>query len=143
MFLRVFLTRQELLVGSALSNVLQGGAGEDVLWGNAGADQFWLQNDMGRDRIMDFILADGDKIRISKADFGIGSELDSSLFQSNAGGTFQHFSGAQFILNQSDGTLTFAVAEIDSDVGFTSTQIAVFGDGNVLDLPSITDFLIV
>jgi len=91
--------------GGAGDDVLVGGAGKDVLTGGAGADAF-LFHDVGDagDTVTDFQIA-SDLIAIDVEGFGLAS-LDSSLFESNAGGVATT-AEARFVYNETNGRLSF------------------------------------
>ncbi|SFM59553.1 VWA domain-containing protein, partial [Halopseudomonas yangmingensis] len=70
----------DLLVGGAGDDVLIGGQGDDLMYGGKGADTFvWQKDDQGSllvpavDRVMDFSVAEGDRLDISELLGGIDS----------------------------------------------------------------------
>lgn len=55
--------RADTLRGDDLDNIIIGGRGNDTLYGGPGADTFVFNtNEGGTDRIMDFNVAEGDRI---------------------------------------------------------------------------------
>ena len=57
----------DTLSGNRHANILDGGDGNDTLTGGSGADRFELVLDGSRDRVTDFSVSQGDKIRIDTA----------------------------------------------------------------------------
>lgn len=55
----------DTLIGGAGDDTLTGGAGNDTLYGGAGADRFIIGPGDGRDAILDFSRAEGDRIDLS------------------------------------------------------------------------------
>lgn len=63
------LAGEDMLQGGGGNDLLIGGTGRDTLVGGTGADIFDFSRGCGRDRIEDFSIAEGDRIRI---DSGMG-----------------------------------------------------------------------
>ena len=59
--------RHDILNGGEGDDDLYGGDGNDTLTGGSGADRFELVLDGSRDRVTDFSVSQGDKIRIDTA----------------------------------------------------------------------------
>jgi Ca2+-binding RTX toxin-like protein len=53
------------IFGGRANDTLDGGAGNDRLSGNAGADMFIFATGYGTDRVLDFNVAEGDRIQLS------------------------------------------------------------------------------
>lgn len=82
----------DILYGHAGSDILNGGAGDDILYGGARADTFEFTAGHGaNNRIMDFSVADGDRLDISNLLTGYVagvSDIDNYLsFSVSAGST--------------------------------------------------------
>lgn len=56
---------EDWLMGGTGNDVLDGGAGRDLLFGGAGADRFDLRFGGGHDRVIDFNIAEGDRIGLA------------------------------------------------------------------------------
>lgn len=68
-----------MVIGSARADVVTGTAGDDVLIGGAGADTFtWLTGQGGSDTVLDFSLAQDDRLDLTEAlqGFTAGHEAD-------------------------------------------------------------------
>lgn len=61
------------LYGWSGRDTLNGGLGNDILTGGFGADRFVFSANGGRDRITDFSIAQGDKIVLNAASFGLAA----------------------------------------------------------------------
>mgnify|MGYP003335193391 FL=1 len=72
-----------IIAGNAKNNFINGGGGMDELWGGAGADTFVFDRlgDFNADFIGDFNRAEGDRIALSGAAFGLaaGTQLGYSV----------------------------------------------------------------
>ena len=72
-----------IIAGNAKNNTINGGGGMDQLWGGAGADTFVFDRlgDFHADFIGDFNRAEGDRIALSGAAFGLapGTQLGYSV----------------------------------------------------------------
>jgi Ca2+-binding RTX toxin-like protein len=91
----------DILFGQGGNDILIGGEGDDILYGGAGADVFvWQNSDLGKDKIMDFNIAQGDRIDLS------------GLLQSESSETIDHFlrlvtdNGTSTLLVSSTGQFT-------------------------------------
>jgi len=60
----------DMLRGDAGNDKLDGGLGNDELHGGAGADQFIFRAGNGRDIVLDFSVAEGDRLMLDKGLFG-------------------------------------------------------------------------
>lgn len=60
------------MLGGAGVDRLNGGTGADRLTGGAGADRFEFDNNTGFDRVLDFALGQGDRLRLDDALWGGG-----------------------------------------------------------------------
>jgi Ca2+-binding RTX toxin-like protein len=69
----------DTVFGGAGDDYLSGDLGDDVLMGGVGADLFNFSGGGGRDVVMDFSQADGDRIRISPADAADFAALSAKL----------------------------------------------------------------
>jgi Ca2+-binding RTX toxin-like protein len=76
----------DTVVGGAGDDYLSGDLGDDVLMGGAGADLFNFSGGGGRDVVMDFSHAEGDRIRISPSDAADFRAL-SARFADDSGNT--------------------------------------------------------
>lgn len=54
----------DILRAGAGADYVSGDKGDDTVWGGAGADDFHSFGDAGIDRVMDFNLAEGDRVRL-------------------------------------------------------------------------------
>jgi serralysin len=54
----------DLVRGGAGNDYVSGDKGDDTVWGGTGADEFHSFGDAGLDRVMDFSLAEGDRVRL-------------------------------------------------------------------------------
>ncbi|HEX7948589.1 MAG TPA: 1,3-beta-glucanase, partial [Phenylobacterium sp.] len=54
----------DLVFGGAGSDFVSGDRGDDTMYGGAGADNFHTFGDAGIDRVMDFSIADGDRVQL-------------------------------------------------------------------------------
>ncbi|MBP6877346.1 MAG: hypothetical protein KBC34_04950 [Phenylobacterium sp.] len=86
----------DTVVGGAGDDVLSGDLGDDVLLGGVGADLFNFAAGGGRDVVMDFSSAEGDRIRIAPSDAADFAALSSKLVADPAGTLIQL--GGQSIL---------------------------------------------
>ena len=72
-----------IIAGNAKANTINGGGGMDELWGGAGADTFVFDRagNFHADFIGDFSRAEGDRIALSGAAFGlaVGTQLGYSV----------------------------------------------------------------
>jgi Ca2+-binding RTX toxin-like protein len=76
----------DYLIGSDGNDVLIGGAGNDVLAGGVGSDYFvFTAPSEGVDFFTDFRAAEGDKLVISTAGFGLGAPPNPAQFSFDAG----------------------------------------------------------
>lgn len=129
----------DTLVGGAGNDQLHGGAGRDALTGGAGADWFVFDKSAlgGADKISDFRQAEGDRIVVIGADFGLSPStaagLDPGRFQL---GTTASLGQAQFLFDAKTGTLSW---DADGRAG-GATAIATLGNG--FDLSSL-DILVI
>lgn len=55
---------RDTLSGDAGADLLVGDLDDDVMVGGLGPDQFWAAPGMGTDRVLDFSVADGDRIKV-------------------------------------------------------------------------------
>lgn len=121
-----------LLDGNA--NILRGGGGNDTLYGMGGADTFDFSSfTEGRDAIMDFSSAEGDKIGIKTTGFGINSLTLGTNFFSGAGAVATS-SNASFIFDSNTHILSY---DADGNGAGATIQIAVLNGVNAL---SVSDF---
>ncbi|MBI4754945.1 MAG: hypothetical protein HY778_05875 [Betaproteobacteria bacterium] len=127
-----------ILSGGAGADTLIGGGGLDTLTGGTGADRFkFVITSAGVDTIRDFSSAEGDKIQVVAANFGLTAgaavTLRSGLSLPAANGRL-----AQFLYNSSNGQLWF-----DRDgtgTAFSSVQLASLSTRPLL---SATDIQVV
>ena len=83
-----------MLAGNAETNHLTGGLGNDTLTGGSGADRFELVLDGSSDRVTDFSVSQGDKIRIDTADGTEDSYQDLGFsVTGNSNITYFHYQG--------------------------------------------------
>lgn len=54
----------DVVRGGAGVDYVSGDKGDDTIWGGGGADEFHSFGDAGLDRVMDFSLAEGDRVRL-------------------------------------------------------------------------------
>jgi Ca2+-binding RTX toxin-like protein len=87
----------DTVFGGAGDDYLSGDLGDDVLMGGAGADLFNFSGGGGRDVVMDFSQAEGDRIRISPADAADFAAL-SAKFVSEGGDTVIDLGGQTLVL---------------------------------------------
>ncbi len=87
------------LFGWSGRDTLNGGKGNDILTGGYGADRFVFSADGGKDKIMDFSTADGDRIVFDAASFGLsaGSSMAAYLVFGTAATKADH---GYFIANE-------------------------------------------
>lgn len=76
----------DVLYGGQGADTLVGGAGTDVLVGGLGADLYVLGAEAGRDLIVGFNPAEGDRIDLGGQGFAVGSAPDGSAVLTLAGG---------------------------------------------------------
>ncbi|WP_413168053.1 transporter substrate-binding domain-containing protein [Capilliphycus salinus ALCB114379] len=87
------------LVGETGNDILFGGTGDDILNGGEGADVFFFSSpNEGFDTVLDFDPAQGDKIQVSAAGFGIDN-IDGFRFISGV----LDFNGQNLALIQNNG----------------------------------------
>jgi Ca2+-binding RTX toxin-like protein len=85
----------DTLYGGAGNDILAGGSGNDILWGGIGADKFFYSSPSeGIDIIKDYSFLEGDRIVVSKAEFGATSTNQFS-YNNITGALF--FQGTQFV----------------------------------------------
>jgi Ca2+-binding RTX toxin-like protein len=89
------------LIGGVGNDKLTGGAGADILTGSTGLDTFIFVNGHGNDRITDFSIASGDKLRLDDALWG-GTVLKTSgivaqFAKTAAGEVVMDFGGGDII----------------------------------------------
>jgi ELWxxDGT repeat protein len=100
----------DTLLGDFGDDQLYGGLGRDTLTGGNGQDNFYLNDALTRnssDIITDFNAASGDKIFISRREFGLTQAegvLEAASFRLGSSATT---SNQRFIYNQSNGALLF------------------------------------
>ncbi|MCX7588385.1 Ig-like domain-containing protein [Phenylobacterium sp. 58.2.17] len=87
----------DTVVGGAGDDYLSGDLGDDVLLGGAGADLFNFRAGSGRDVVMDFSRAEGDRIAISSADAADFAALSSKLV-ADGGDTIINLDGQTIVL---------------------------------------------
>ena len=87
----------DTVVGGAGDDYLSGDLGDDVLLGGAGADLFNFRAGSGRDVVMDFSSAEGDRIAISSADAADFAALSSKLV-ADGGNTIINLDGQTIVL---------------------------------------------
>ncbi len=87
----------DTVVGGAGDDYLSGDLGDDVLLGGAGADLFNFRAGSGRDVVMDFSRAEGDRIAISSADAADFAALSSKLV-ADGGNTIINLDGQTIVL---------------------------------------------
>lgn len=87
----------DTVVGGAGDDYLSGDLGDDVLLGGAGADLFNFRAGSGRDVVMDFSSAEGDRIAISSADAADFAALSSKLV-ADGGNTVVNLAGQTIVL---------------------------------------------
>ena len=83
--------------GSGGADRLSGGSDDDVLMGGAGADLFNFNGGGGRDVVMDFSHAEGDRIRIAPTDAADYAAL-ASKFVADPAGTLIQLGGQTILL---------------------------------------------
>lgn len=83
----------DTLIGGNGDDTLIGGNGNDTLTGGADADRFVFASLTGIDTITDFNSSEGDKIQISKSEFGADS-INQFTYDNTTGALF--FNGLQF-----------------------------------------------
>ncbi|WP_171238894.1 calcium-binding protein [Ruegeria sp. HKCCA5763] len=105
----------DYIVGNSADNVIVSGGGNDTLRGGAGDDVFILNG--GRNSISDFCIVDGEKIYISREEYGVSSYDDLAIV--DKGGYFH------IVIEES----SFVIAEV--------TEV---GSGNWY-LPDFVDFI--
>ncbi len=70
----------DILAGNGGADLLDGGAGNDALIGGTGADTFRMSlSDVGKDRINDFKLVEGDILELAQVVDGPGSDLQDLI----------------------------------------------------------------
>ena len=74
----------DTVVGGAGDDYLSGDLGDDVLLGGAGADLFNFRAGSGRDVVMDFSSAEGDRIAISSTDAADFAALSAKFSMAGA-----------------------------------------------------------
>jgi Ca2+-binding RTX toxin-like protein len=119
------------VTGNAGNNVLAGAGGRDTLTGGLGADTFVFDL-QGLDRVTDFSAAQGDRIGVEAAVFGLpgaaGSALDPDWFVARTGiaqgtaahGQFLFETGSRTLLWDADGSgagKAVAVAALNASIG--------------------------
>ncbi|NEQ70285.1 MAG: calcium-binding protein [Symploca sp. SIO2D2] len=118
------------LLGDAGNDQLVGGGGNDYLLGGTGADTFsFLSPNHGIDTIIDFNLAQGDRIQVSANGFGGGLTvgiLDTDEFTIGSAATN---ASDRFIYNDTTGALFF---DADGTGAQTQTQFAQLSTGLAL-----------
>ncbi|MGH6996634.1 MAG: hypothetical protein ACREEO_00505, partial [Phenylobacterium sp.] len=87
----------DTVVGGAGDDYLSGDLGDDVLLGGAGADLFNFGGGGGRDVVMDFSHAEGDRIRISPTDAADFAALSTRLVE-GGGSTVIELSSQTIVL---------------------------------------------
>ena len=87
----------DTVVGGAGDDYLSGDLGDDVLLGGAGADLFNFRAGSGRDVVMDFSSAEGDRIAISSTDAADFAALSSKLV-ADGGNTVVNLAGQTIVL---------------------------------------------
>lgn len=139
------LAGNDILTGGAGADSLEGGAGRDVLLGGAGIDTLkggtgsdvfvFAAKAEGRDRVLDFHHAEGDKIALD--DMGYGTDLGGGFVHpmffgmvtndTTANETGMHFNTATKVLSYDfDGTGAQARVVIGTFVGVSSLDITDF-----------------
>jgi large repetitive protein len=123
----------DMLDGGAGVDRLVGGRGADQLTGGSGADAFWLDAPAdGTDIFSDFNAAEGDKVVLSAAGFGLSAGADlSELFGSSADAAFNHAAGEKLHFDTSTHTLWY-----DGDGSAGAAAIALARLANGADLHS-------
>lgn len=111
----------DTLNGGGGIDFLEGGGGIDTLVGGADADTFLLQETFaGRDNILDFTLAQGDLLRVSRTAFGNfdggGSVAGNDWFQSNETGLAEDALD-RFIYNSKTGQIFFDADGLGGNAG--------------------------
>ncbi|PZQ54231.1 MAG: calcium-binding protein [Phenylobacterium zucineum] len=81
----------DVVRGGAGDDYVSGDKGDDTVWGGSGADQFHSFGDAGIDRVMDFSLAEGDRVRLDPG-------TTYTLAQSGADTVISMNGGGQVIL---------------------------------------------
>ncbi|MBC7987616.1 MAG: hypothetical protein H7X93_13265, partial [Sphingomonadaceae bacterium] len=89
-------TGNDQLKGGAGADTLSGGANNDALTGGADADVFAFADVSGRDRITDFVSADGDRIRIDSPAATRFRDLD--IASDGNGGSIVEWAGNRITL---------------------------------------------
>ena len=97
------------LYGSGGSNILDGRGGNDTLYGQAGVDQFvWLAGG-GNDRIMDFSVASGETVVLSRSQFADFAAVQAAMTASGNSTVILAPDGSTlFLVNTPRTTLTAA-----------------------------------
>ena len=84
----------DVLDGGIGNDVIRGYGGDDTLYGGSGADRFELVLDGSSDRVTDFSVSQGDKIRIDTADGTEDSYQDLGFsVTGNSNITYFHYQG--------------------------------------------------
>jgi Ca2+-binding RTX toxin-like protein len=125
------------LIGNSGANVLTGGAGLDTVTGGGGADTFVFDapNGTSSDRVTDFASAQGDRLAVHAADYGLATgALDPDWFETGATATKAH---AEFLYNATLKTLFW---DADGAGGAGGVAIATFNSAVTLHS---TDFTII
>ncbi|WP_308219932.1 sialate O-acetylesterase [Roseomonas populi] len=126
--------RADALAGGNGDDVLLGGAGSDRLTGGSGADTFRYESiddspaGRGRDTLLDFRAAEGDRIDLTAIDSDVGSADDQ---------TFAWIGASRF--SRSAGELRFSAGTLQGDVngdGVADFELVLSGVGT-LDPTSI------
>jgi Ca2+-binding RTX toxin-like protein len=87
----------DTVLGGAGDDYISGDLGDDVLVGGAGADLFNFNGGGGRDLVMDFSQAEGDRIRISPADAANFAALSAKI-STDGGDTLITLGGQTIVL---------------------------------------------
>jgi ELWxxDGT repeat protein len=130
----------DTLLGDFGDDQLYGGLGRDTLTGGNGQDNFYLNDALTRnssDIITDFNAASGDKIFISRREFGLTQAegvLEATSFQLGSSATT---SNQRFIYNQNNGALLF-----DADGTGATNAVLIAQMSNRTSLSSSNIFVI-
>jgi Ca2+-binding RTX toxin-like protein len=85
----------DLVYGEAGSDYISGDRGNDTVYGGAGADWFHGSQDQGVDRIMDFNIAEGDRLLLDPGTIYTVDQSGSDVVINMGGGNYMVLVGAQ------------------------------------------------
>lgn len=107
----------DTLFGFDGNDLLDGEVGNDILYGGLGADRFQFRPGMGTDRVMDFNLAQGDRIALDDALWGNVALTDAQILaryaKVGAGDTVISFGNGNVLVIENISNLTALAAQMD------------------------------